>query len=238
LLLLGDLLLYLAKFYDVQGHQSWERSYERHKASAENSFGETYKGHTEDDDTDSDADAASGSDESPEKLSLEEAVLRFPSMAVDALIPIVCLQEENFHFDRFLARAAESKRQPQQPAGKRDLHVTGGMDTKRARLDPQPFPPPVESNLGLHRILASSSSSSDPTELTKIWWDKDKGSDVTTLGNAAARHAEMAARAGDLPKPQQPLLPVRGGSEPWIIPPAEFSESPTEVIERPSKSAK
>jgi hypothetical protein len=159
-------------------------------------------------------------------------------MAVDALIPIVCLQEENFHFDRFLARVAESSRQPQQPAGKRDLHVTVRMDTKRARLDSQPSPPPVESKLPLHRLLASSSSSSDPTELTKIWWDKDKRSDVTTLGNAKARHAEMAARAEDLPEPQQLLLPVRAGSEPWIIPPAEFSESPTEVIERSSKSAK
>ena len=70
-----DLLIYLVTFYDIQGYENWEQ------ADAV-SCGESIR--------------SSSEDIPKEKPTLEDAVKKYPSMAVEALGSLVGLVEDNF----------------------------------------------------------------------------------------------------------------------------------------------
>lgn len=69
----AQILLYLVKFYDVQGYQTWgsEDIYDREEYGQANIS-------------------------SQESISVDDAVLQHPDMAVEALSAMVGLIEENF----------------------------------------------------------------------------------------------------------------------------------------------
>jgi hypothetical protein len=69
-------------------------------------------------------------------MSLEDAVAKYPSQAVDKLAAVLGLVEDNF--TEFRQRAARYKERPQRPLEKRfylQADCVGGEDTKRLRVE-------------------------------------------------------------------------------------------------------
>jgi hypothetical protein len=223
-----DLLIYLVRFYDVQGYVTWK-----------NTDAQTNSQRSESSD-DQESEAESGPDSENSQLSLEEAVREYPHMAVEALAPKIGLVEANF--DSFRAKVAEYKQKPQTPVAKRQPEPISRDSTKREGKRPKrdetqsraPAPAPeARPSIPLHQLLASpKSKSSDPaSERTRLEWDN-------TSAMEAIQKILDKAKQGKLRSPHSPEAQVQSvldqyHGESWRENSAEaFPGSPTEVIER------
>jgi hypothetical protein len=174
-----SLLIYLAKFYDIQGYEHWEQ-----------------------------ADAASHSEGSEEGLgnrdnqTLEDAIERYPHMAVEVLASLIGLEED--HFTNFRARAAELREQPQLQATKRTV-TTNLEETKRQKKDlPTLLQPPksISSAIIKKKDLPRSqrswkSSHSEPSQQTRLLWDdSDRPYVGPTLQNPQGRQIQLSKDLG------------------------------------------
>jgi hypothetical protein len=113
-------LIYLAKFYDIQGYQHWEQ------VDAESSS-EGIPGDRQ----------TSSSGQTP-----EDAVERYPYIAVEVLASLIGLNEE--HSINFRARASELRERPQPQAGKR-IVTTRPEEARRQKKNLSAPPRPPES---------------------------------------------------------------------------------------------
>lgn len=158
-----DLLIYLVRFYDVQGYETWKYTDARTNSQKSES--------------DDDSDSESAPDTENSLLSLEEAVREYPHTAVEALAAIVGLIEADF--DSFRAKAAGYRQKPQPPVAKRQPEPISRefakIKGKRLKQEPRSPAPALEErpSIPLHQLIASpKSKSSDPaSERTRLEWD-------------------------------------------------------------------
>jgi hypothetical protein len=231
------LLVYLVRFYDVQGYETWKYT---------NARTNSQKSESEDDHS---SNSESGPDTENSLLSLEEAVQAYPDMAVEALAPIIGLVEADF--ESFRARATEYRQKPQPPVTKRQPQpidrTASKREEKRLKRSPAPGPAPAANpSIPLHQLLASpKSKSSDPaSEQTRLEWDNTsalqaiqkildrakKGKSRTTQSPEAQVEVETVSAVQSV-LDQYQERELRGLRETSS---EAFPGSPTEVIERSS----
>jgi hypothetical protein len=201
-----ELLIYLVGFYDVQGYETWEQ------ADAES---------TKDSSEDTSSKRPSSSDKgSQEGQALEDAVRKYPQMAVEALGSLIGLVEDNF--SSYQARAA-----------KRAIS-TERADAKRPRreLPPPPPPPPQPSSSLIRRLTQleelGPSEPSGPSERTRLAWDpyqpEYQGPTLRSL------QREQAPKSGD----QSPREEKEDKSEGYLGSPTEALSDNDKPVSRRS----
>jgi hypothetical protein len=217
-----ELLIYLVRFYDVQGYETWK-----------NTDARTNSQKSENDD---DSDVESGPDMEDSLLSLEEAVRTYPHVAVEELAPKIGLVEADY--DAFRAKAAERRQRPQPPAIKRqpealDRNVARRSEKRPKQEETRSTTPQDHPSIPLHQLIASpKSKSSDPaSEKTRLEWDN-------TSAMEAIQKILDRAKQGKLRSPHSPEAQVQSvldqyHEESLRENSAEvFPGSPTEPIER------
>ncbi|KAF4634478.1 hypothetical protein G7Y89_g3628 [Cudoniella acicularis] len=121
-------LLYLVRFYDIQGFEYWGRPLYPTSASDSN------------DESSDESDSLS--DPSQQHLSIEDAVRKYPGIAIDELASRLGLVFQDIR--EFFQRAAQHRQRPPLEVSKRGLaeaKTTEVKDTKRARRsEPQSSP--------------------------------------------------------------------------------------------------
>ena len=151
------LLIYLAKFYDIQGYKSWEQ------ADIE-SFGESIESSSEDSQGDKQTTASND-------YTLEDAVKRYPHMAVDALATLLGLEEK--YYIKFLTEAAERRERQQTQATKRVIDTILRSTKRQREMGPTLPPPPKPSSSLMRRLTRPEGSleSLGPSEQqTQLGW--------------------------------------------------------------------
>jgi hypothetical protein len=225
-----DLLIYLIRFYDVQGYVTWKNTDAQTNSQRSESI------------DDQESEAESGPDSENSQLSLEEAVREYPHMAVEALAPKIGLVEANF--DSFRAKVAEYKQKPQTPVAKRQSEPISRDSTKREGKRPKrdetqsraPAPAPAPEarpSIPLHQLLASpKSKSSDPaSERTRLEWDNTSA--MEAIQKILDRARQRKSRSPHSPEAQvQSVLDQYHGGSLRENSAEAFPGSPTEVIER------
>lgn len=131
------LLIYLIRFYDVHDYHAWKDTDVGRSRTVLESDGEP--------------------SDSERSETCEDAVRRYPESAVEALAPLIGLDEDNFH--SFQAQAAEFRQRPQQPVAKRPA-IANLETVKRTRKQMRATPPPRPSQMviPLEELLASPKS--------------------------------------------------------------------------------
>jgi hypothetical protein len=124
-------LIYLVDFYGIDDYHHWGKTYSDWDVTGGYSDeGHADEGHSDEGESQSDSSS----------MSLEEAVAKYPSQAVDKLAAVLGLIEDNF--TQFRQRAARYRERPQQPVEKRpplQADRVSGEDIKRPREEsPQP----------------------------------------------------------------------------------------------------
>jgi len=158
------------------------------------------------DDSQSD-DGQSSSDSASSELSLEEAVQRYPTQAVEKVATVLGLVEENFE------RAFKYRQSPRriekrlQPQGDRPTE-----DTKRQRLPLRPSPKAPKPTLTLSQLMPDSKSDSLELDDTRLEYG-----DSSSAGRARAK---IMRRLQSGPKSRTPSITYPDGS------PTEPNESP------------
>jgi len=187
-------LIYLVEFYNIDDYQHW------HRTQSEDSM-------TSDKDDSQSDDGQSSSDSASSELSLEEAVQRYPTQAVEKVATVLGLVEENFE------RAFKYRQSPRriekrlQPQGDRPTE-----DTKRQRLPLRPSPKAPKPTLTLSQLMPDSKSDSLELDDTRLEYG-----DSSSAGRARAK---IMRRLQSGPKSRTPSITYPDGS------PTEPNESP------------
>jgi hypothetical protein len=182
------LLIYLAEFYNIQGYETQEQ------ADAESHSGNIK---VSNDDAGSDRQASTSAlGLGGQGQTLEDAVWRYPRMAVEALASLIRVVEENF--ENFQARAAEFQAQLQVQATKRVM-TTEQEYAKRLKEEPLPLPPlPKPSSSFMRRLIHlgedGPSEPSGPLKQTQLLWDNNG----PTVSDTLRRVRERTRLGGDL----------------------------------------
>jgi len=150
-------LIYLVRFYDIQGYEHWR---------AENfDFNDNQAG-------DSEGWSSGESDSSQPHLSLEDAIRSYPYRAVEELATCVGIGLQKIC--DFYARLAEYQRQPQQRPTKRppaDVYTAKGKEQKRPRKSDTQFSPQPDIPMLPSRSTQPTKPASTNSPQTKIGWD-------------------------------------------------------------------
>ena len=182
-------MIYLVDFYGIDDYQHWDRAHsEQHTVTDDGQFDEE----------------ESHSDSTASTISLEDAVERHPSRAVEKLAAVLGLAEENFA--RFHERSERYKQRPQQPIEKRPLLETNhvGEDAKRAKIQARSSPQAPKPSLSIRHFMGQDSKSeSHQSEETRLKYED----------SAAGRAEEEAlAKMRSASQPRTPSRPYSEGS--------------------------
>jgi hypothetical protein len=137
------LLTSLGHFYDIQDYHTWRDA----------DAGQDLENDEEISDSGQDLESDEEISDSEQSVSLEDAVKRHPELAVDALAPLIGLDEDTFN--AFQLRAAKFKQQPNQQVSKRKATERQYSQKRRQLRTPPPRP---EMVIPLHKLIESPKS--------------------------------------------------------------------------------
>ncbi|PVH69908.1 hypothetical protein DL98DRAFT_598251 [Cadophora sp. DSE1049] len=187
-------LIYLVEFYNIDDYQHWHRTQFDDDVTSDL------------DDTSSD-DGQSSSDSALSDLSLEEAVQRYPSQAVEKVATALGLVEENFE------RAPKYQHSPRRIEKRLQPQVDRPIeDTKRQRIPLRPSPQAPKPTLTLSQVMPDSKSDSLEFDETRLEYDDSS--------SAARARAKMIRKLQSGPQSRTPSITYPDGS------PTEPNESP------------
>ena len=188
-------LIYLVRFYDIQGYEHW--------GAVDVAFPENSANDIDDGSSDGSNSSLHSDDSSQQKLSLEDAVRRYPHVAVEELASRIGLVLEEIR--NFQARVVQYQQLPRQAAAKQlpvEADAAKVEDVKRVRKS--------ETFIPMHELVNArppKSASKESSEGPLMW------------GVASAERAKGVVLAKmEAYKPG--VTPSRGSSK----------ESPTEVV--------
>jgi hypothetical protein len=141
-------LSYLVQFYGIDDYQYWDTTrFEQHATRSA--------------DIQSDSEQ-SQSDSAPPSLSLEAAVRKYPSQAVEKVAAVLGLVEENF--TAFYANATRYQQQQQylHPIEKRQSNYEVD-NVKRAKLQARSLPTAPKPTLSIRHFVGQDSKSESPS---------------------------------------------------------------------------
>merc|ERR1712000_109440 len=179
-------LIYLVEFYNIDDYQHW------HRTQFEDDM-------TSDPDDMQSDDEQSSSDSASSDLSLEDAVQRYPTQAVQKVATVLGLVEENFE------RALKYQQLPRRI--EKRLQSGGDQPTeeaKRQRLPLRPSPQAPNPTLTLSQLMQNSKSDSPEFDETRLEYDDSS--------SAVRARAEMIRKLQSGPHSRTPSVTYPDGS--------------------------
>ncbi|KAK0105989.1 hypothetical protein ONS95_004496 [Cadophora gregata] len=179
-------LIYLVEFYNIDDYQHWHRT-------------QFEDGMTSDPDDMQSDDEQSSSDSASSDLSLEEAVQRYPTQAVEKVATVLGLVEENFE------RALKYQQLPRRI--EKRLQSGGDQpmeEAKRQRLPLRPSPQAPKPTLTLSQLMPDSKSDSLEFDETPLEYDDSS--------SAVRARAKMIRKLQSGPQSRTPSVKYSDGS--------------------------